>query len=379
MPNLTRINIRSTVNAKAIRREKRNGRDYIIVPSATLPDNVIMNGVKYPADEIAKSFESLENTPAPLGHPNINGQFVSASDPEGLARGWVGAWNKNVRRENGRVFVDKVIDVATANQLEGGKRILEAIEKGEPIHTSTGLYALMDKCNDDSGAKFIARDIIFDHDAILLDEEGAATPDQGVGMLVNKALDKEGKEIEVINSTLEDAERELDWAVDYAARALEKMERAPILERIKTAIKEAIMPSERETSKASKEIEMAGEDQIKALSEKVDTLSEAVKGLPTQMGDAVANALKPLTDQLTANAAAEKAKAEAELEDLRKQIVEAKLMDADGAKELTLNAAKALAKSIPAPKPQGKAMMLNSGGSGTQENKGGFKLPKSEG
>lgn len=379
MPNKVRINIRSAVNASKIRREKRNGRDYIIVPSATLPDDIIMNGVKYPADEIEKSYHSLENTPAPLGHPNINGQFVSASDPEGLARGWVGAWNKDVRREGGKVYVDKVIDVATANQLEGGKRILEAIEKGEPIHTSTGLYAIMEKCNDDSGAKFIARDIIFDHDAILLDEEGAATPDQGVGMLVNKALDKEGKEIEVINSTLEDAERELDWAVDYAARALEKMERAPILERIKTAIKEAIMPSERETSKASKEIEMAGEDQIKALSEKVDTLSEAVKGLPTQMGDAVANALKPMTDQLTANAAAEKAKAEAELEDLRKQIVEAKLMDADGVKELTLNTAKALAKSIPAPKPQGKAMMLNSGGSGTQENKGGFKLPKAEG
>src|SRR5690606_39194565 len=66
---LVRVNVRSVANTAAIRREKRNGRDVIIVPSATLPDNVVMNGILYPAEEIAKSFKGLERTPAPLGHP----------------------------------------------------------------------------------------------------------------------------------------------------------------------------------------------------------------------------------------------------------------------------------------------------------------------
>jgi len=111
----TRVNIRATVNAAKIRRERRNGRDVIIVPSATLPDGVVMNKIRYNAPAIEKGFGSLEGTPAPLGHPNIDGQFVSASDPRGMVRGFVGAYNENVRRENGRVLIDKVIDVVYAS------------------------------------------------------------------------------------------------------------------------------------------------------------------------------------------------------------------------------------------------------------------------
>jgi len=131
------VNIQSVANVKAARREKRNGRDVVIVPSATLPDNIVMNGIRYPADEIEKSYVSLNRTPAPLGHPMINGNFISARDPEGINIGYIGAWNENVRRENGRVFLDKVIDVDVANRSAGGKAVLAAIDAGEAIHTST--------------------------------------------------------------------------------------------------------------------------------------------------------------------------------------------------------------------------------------------------
>ncbi len=366
-----RVNVRTAVNHASIRRERRNGRDYIIVPSATLPDNIIMNRVRYPADEIEKGYASLENTPAPLGHPDIEGQFVSAKDPEGLARGWIGAWNKNVRRENGRVFIDKVIDVATAMQLEGGKAVLNAIEKGEPIHTSTGLYAIMTATNNDADADFVASELEFDHDAILLGEEGAATPDQGVGMLVNKAV-RDGKEIQVINSVIEDdADRELGWAVDSIARALERRERASFIERMKTAIVD-LFGSERETSTNTKEDAMS-EKELNELSQKVDALSESLGKIGETVGAAVANAIKPLVDAQEAIVANQKAKDEAELTDLRAKIVKANLMDEDGAKELTLNAARALAKKA----EPGKAAALNGAFKPGGEDKGGFKLPKS--
>ena len=104
MSETVRINVSSLANAKAVRKEKRNGRDVVIVPSATLPDNVIMNGILYPADEIGKSYMQLNRKPAPLGHPVVNGKFVSASDPEGINSTYIGAWNENVRREGGRVL-----------------------------------------------------------------------------------------------------------------------------------------------------------------------------------------------------------------------------------------------------------------------------------
>jgi hypothetical protein len=367
-----RVNIRAAVNSSAIRRERRDGRDVVIVPSATLPDGIVMNGIRYTADEIAKGFETLEGTPAPLGHPTMNGSFVSASDPRGMVRGFVGAWNENVRRENGRVLLDKVIDVAFANQLEGGKAVLNAIDKGEPIHTSTGLLCNLEACNGDQpdGAKHEARNMLFDHDAILLGEDGAATPDQGVGMLVNKAVGNDGKEIEVINSAYEDAERELDWAADAALRAAERMGRVPVLERIKTAIMDALGASERKPSATQGEAGMADEKQLETLSAKVNAIEESLTKLTADLPGMIANAMKPLTDAQAEIQNAQKAAAEAEKADLVNKVVKANILTEEAAKGLTNAALKELAaKAAP-----GKAAALNAGGfgggSGTDEFEG---------
>lgn len=375
MPKPVRVNIRSVANTRAVRKEKRNGRDVVIVPAATLPDGIVMNNIMYPADEIEKSFAGLNRTPAPLGHPTINGKFVSARDPEGINLGWIGAWNENLRRENGRVLLDKVIDVERASQSEGGKRVLDAIEKGEPVHTSTGLYCNLEAANGDVAYKNIARNIEFDHDAILLDEEGAATPVQGVGMMVNAKGEQE--EIEVINSFIEDADREMDWAVESLARALERKSKASVMERMKTAILEAIGLSERATPTTNKKDDDMDKVQFDALSQKVDALSEAIKpdALATAIGNAVAAAVKPLTDAHTEIVANQKAKDDAELADLRAKVVKANLMTEDEAKELTLNAARALAKKA---EPKGAAP-LNGAFNQRGGDKPAFKLPKAEG
>lgn len=372
-----RVNIRTLANTAAIRREKRNGRDVIIVPSATLPDDVVMNDILYPAAEIAKSFKSLERTPAPLGHPSVNGKFLSARDPEGLNQGWIGAWNENVRQEVGRVLLDKVIDVAVANQSEGGKRVLSAIEAGDAVHTSTGLLAIMDAANGDVPYKFTARDIEFDHDAILLDEEGAATPEQGVGMMVNSA----GKEIQVVNSVFqEEAERELGWAVESAVRAIEKSRKASLMERVKAALIEALSGSEREPSEQqNKEADMSvSKEQFDALSGEVKTLSESLKpdalanSLAAAIGTAVAAAIKPLTEAQEALANTAKAKDEAELTELVGKIVAANLMDEASAKELTLNAARALVKQA----EPGRAAPIANGFQPRTGEKKGHVAPK---
>ncbi|WP_174804363.1 hypothetical protein [Martelella limonii] len=370
--NQVRVNVKTLANVKAARKEKRNGRDVVIVPSATLPDNIVMNSIMYPAEEIAKSFTGLERTPAPLGHPIINGKLVSARDPEGINIGHIGAWNERVRQENGRVLLDKVIDVEVANRSEGGKAVLKAIEDGGPIHTSTGLLARMETVTNEKGYSKIARDMVWDHDAILLNQEGAATPDQGVGMLVNANGKQE--EINVINSSIEDdADRDMNWAVESLARALDRKQKAGALERMKTAILEAIGLSEREPSANRKEADMADEKQLGELSAKVDALSEAIGKIGDTVGTAVANAVKPIVDAQNEMVANQKAKDDAELGELREKIVKANLMDEDGAKELTLNLARSLSKTI----KNDKAAPLRSGFNGGND-KPTFKLPASE-
>lgn len=360
MTKRVRVNIRSVANVAAARRETRNGRELDIVPSATLPDNIIMNEVLYPADEIARGFASLERTPAPLGHPVINGTFVSARDPEGINISYIGAWNENVRQENGRVLLDKVIDVDVANRSAGGRAVLAAIKGVDPIHTSTGLFADFEE-SDQDGIKFIARNMVFDHDAILLGQEGAATPAQGVGIFVNAK--GESEKIEVVNSAVtDDAMRQLGWAVDDAVRAVERLERASLVERLMAVIKSAITGGDQVAAEKG-DSTMAEDTKIEALEAKVNGIDAAVKSLGDQIKEAVANAVKPLTDNLAEITANQEAKDKAELGALVEKIVKANLMDAETAGELTLNAARALAKQA----EPGKAAAINAGNGETAD------------
>lgn len=191
------VNVTVQVNSASIRRETYNGRDHIVIPSYTLPANVIMNKEFYPESEISAHYQGLEGTLAPLGHPTVNGQHVSAFSPEGINIGHIGAFNRNVKKSGNRVFVEKWVDIEVANRTEGGRELLARvaqIERGEdvpPIHTSVAVFRERSEAPDDlkaQGADWIVKIHAMDHDAILLHEVGAATPEQGVGLMVNADL-----------------------------------------------------------------------------------------------------------------------------------------------------------------------------------------------
>lgn len=189
------VNINSQVNSSQIREETLNGRNYWVVPSTTLPFDVVMNGGLYSKTQIEANYQKLDGTLAPLGHPAVNGQHVPAGSPDGLARGYCGAHNRNVRLVGNKVALDKYIDIEVAGRTEQGKRLLtrlEAMKNGTdktPIHTSVAVFLEREiVVNASAGYDWIAHIKAVDHDAILLDEPGAATPEQGVGMMVNSVL-----------------------------------------------------------------------------------------------------------------------------------------------------------------------------------------------
>lgn len=189
------VNVISKVNSKTIRRESHNGREHWVIPSYTLPFDVVMNGVLYPKKEVQEHFNGLEGTLAPLGHPTLNGAFISAFSPEGINAFHVGAWNRNVKLSGTRVYAEKWLDIEVAKSSEKGNRLLarlESLEKGEevpPIHSSVALFIERIEVNERDrkrlGYDAVAKIHQMDHDAILLDEVGAATPEQGVGLMVN--------------------------------------------------------------------------------------------------------------------------------------------------------------------------------------------------
>lgn len=194
------INIATLINHSAVRYEKYNGRDHLVIPSYTLPFDVVMNNIFYPREQIENNYQKLEGKLAPIGHPHgEDGKPVSASSVEGLNTAHVGAWNRNVRLEGSRVYSEKWVDIEKAKESEKGRELLERIKDRKPISSSVSVYAETLPAPQGAQYKSIANILDFDHDAILLHEPPAASTSQGVGLLVNTAdaimIDTQKKDI----------------------------------------------------------------------------------------------------------------------------------------------------------------------------------------
>lgn len=206
-----RVHILSVVNAGNV---SKDGSTYTIRDVVGAIDDIVMNSRLYPADQLKAAAATLEGKPAPAGHPkNSAGQAISALNGEALASAWIGSYVRNARHEAGRTIADVVVNEAQARAHPDGAKLIERLDaaiagnNAEPIHVSTGLMMDPIIANGESrGKKYssIVTNIRYDHLAILLNEQGAATPDQGVGMFLNSAGEAEQVEEVIINTEPED-------------------------------------------------------------------------------------------------------------------------------------------------------------------------------
>lgn len=207
-----RVNVLTVVNsASNITTETIDGKPHIVVRGITpVVDDIVMNRKLYPAAEIEKAYNTLERNPMPLGHPKVDGKHVSARDVRAVNEYHVGAWLQNVSHEGGKVTGDMYVNRQYAESSEKGKRLINRLDEmiagtnSEPIHISTGLlYSGIAANGESKGKKYneIATNMMFDHVAVLLDEPGAGTPSEGVGIFVNS----EGEETEIEVCNLQDA------------------------------------------------------------------------------------------------------------------------------------------------------------------------------
>lgn len=210
----SQIQVRSlAVNAANISHETIDGVDHIVVRGVVpIVDDIVMNGGLYPASEINASYKSIEDNLMPMSHPKIGSDFVSAMNPRAVNAFHVGAWATNVRKDGGKVVMDMKVNTQMANATDNGKRLIDrlnAMESGEdvePIHVSTGLLLNRQEMKGNSKGKdytWVASNMNFDHVAILLDEPGAGTPSEGVGIFVNAQDEKQ--DVELIVCQLDEA------------------------------------------------------------------------------------------------------------------------------------------------------------------------------
>ncbi|MGC6231969.1 DUF2213 domain-containing protein [Hafnia paralvei] len=209
---LSSIHVKSlAINASNISTTTINGQEHYVIRGAVpIVDDIVMNGGLYPAEEINNSYQTMERKLMPIGHPMVNGKYVSANDPQAVNDYYAGAWAQNVSKSGDKTVNDVYVNKAVAETKPDGKRLIARLDEmiagtnSEPIHLSTGLLLNKEqKTGESKGKKYswVARNMQFDHIAILLDEPGAGTPEDGVGMFVNA----DGQEGEVETASIVEA------------------------------------------------------------------------------------------------------------------------------------------------------------------------------
>ena len=192
--------IKANISSK-VRVENALGRRYL-VSNVTLIVEGVLNGVLYPAEELRTFPESWDGRPLPLAHPtNGQGDFISANSRDVIDQQCVGQVFKVHYKEGesgvagtlaGEAWIDaEQLESLANNENSKAIKLVDKLEVGDPIEVSTGLFIEEEeKEGVFNGAKYetIARNHRPDHLAILVDEVGACSVEDGCGMMVNKTI-----------------------------------------------------------------------------------------------------------------------------------------------------------------------------------------------
>lgn len=251
---LKSVNVLSVVNSKSkISTQIIDGKEHIVINDVVpIVDDIVMNGIFHPADEINKSYMTLNDNLMPLDHPRVNNENVSALNPQAINNYYIGAWGRNVRKSDNKVLMDAYIDRKFAESTEKGRMLVNRLDdmmsgkNTTPIHVSTGLtYTPDNQSGTSKGKRYnaIARNMNFDHVAILPNKQGAATPEDGVGIFVNSNGEKSAIEyVSLIDCQEESAVNGIKKTIQDTLRAFKfnkQEENDPMKEKILLALNAA--------------------------------------------------------------------------------------------------------------------------------------------
>jgi hypothetical protein len=184
------------VNASIGRARKvtRGGRSYWVAPVTMIVPGVLKGSqgpIYYPPEENSRDPAAWNHMPVVVYHPQTGGRPVSARDPDVLEKQQVGYVFGSTIANDGRLKGEAWIDEEWAREKD--KRVLEALEGGRPMEVSTGLFLDQEPAAENSRDArgrpydYTARNYRPDHLALLPDQKGACSIDDGCGLMVNSA------------------------------------------------------------------------------------------------------------------------------------------------------------------------------------------------
>ena len=160
-----------------------DGRSYLVAPVTMLVAGVL-NDALVTAEEAGKYAASWNGRPVTLGHPQRNGEYVSAGTPEINATEAPGQiWNAAFADD--KLAAEIWIDIAKATAIGGDALVvMDRLRGNHPVEVSTGYFADHEQSIGTHNGKtynMIARNLRPDHLALLPGGVGACSWQDGCG------------------------------------------------------------------------------------------------------------------------------------------------------------------------------------------------------
>ena len=177
------------VDADEVRREEHDGDEYVVAPVVAVQE-MILKGEFLPNEEIAAAAPAFSGVPLPVGHPKVDGEFVSANTPErreNLSVGWFYNTEHTDRSLVGEVWIDvqKSKRLASESDDDAFVDALKAVLRGDPVEVSTAYwYERQDEMGTHDGESYDSTQANLkpDHLALLPNSEGECSLDDGCGV-----------------------------------------------------------------------------------------------------------------------------------------------------------------------------------------------------
>jgi len=174
----------------SLRKETLVGKEYQVIPVRMIVPGVLTGNrgpLLYRENEIAKSVHAWNNVPIVINHPQKDGKYISARQPEVLEKYGVG-YVFNAQIKNGNLDGEAWVDLAALRRIDPS--LAMRVEEGERLEISTGPGTENLSANGKLQGKdytHIAQNFAADHLAILPDTKGACSLEDGCGLSVNEA------------------------------------------------------------------------------------------------------------------------------------------------------------------------------------------------
>jgi hypothetical protein len=199
MDNLLYIQVN---NRYSLRRVQHQGRQHLVAPVVMMVEGVHSGShgaVLHLAEELGRIPGSWDGIPVTIGHPeDNNGQGISANSPTVIDREAVGrVYNTHMDGDKlkAEVWLDEQRLIAVAPNA------YQAIEQGNILEVSVGVFTDQQvEEGEHQGEHYvaIARNHRPDHLAILPDERGACSTEDGCGIRLNQQGGKMNKKVQTL-------------------------------------------------------------------------------------------------------------------------------------------------------------------------------------